>query len=99
MRTILSMCILIFLTSENIFSQSGSTSHAFQLQLEILGPGASSSFNIDSRLGKRDNGIGFRAGVGITPLGWLKDACNTGSLNSFPIGINYLIGRGEHLFE
>jgi hypothetical protein len=99
MRMILSVIILLFITSENIHSQSSATSHALQLQFEVLGAGASSSFNIDSRLGKRDNGIGFRAGIGITPLGWLKDACNSGSLNSFPIGINYLIGKGEHLFE
>jgi hypothetical protein len=99
MRMILSVIILLFVTSENIRSQSSATSHALQLQFEVLGPGASSSCNIDSRLGKRDNRIGFRAGIGITPLGWLKDACNSGSLNSFPIGINYLIGKGEHLFE
>jgi hypothetical protein len=39
------------------------------------------------------------AGIGTTRLGWLKDACNSGSLNSFPIGINYLIGHGKHLFD
>jgi hypothetical protein len=99
MRMILSVFILIFLCAGNIFSQSVGTSHAFQLHLEVLGPGASSSFNIDSRLGKRDNGIGFRVGFGLTPLGWLKDACNSGSLNSFPVGINYLIGHSKHLFE
>ena len=91
--------MLLLFFSKGVFSQSHSTSHAFQLQLEVLGPGASSSFNIDSRLSRKENGIGFRAGIGITPLGWLKDACNSGSLNSFPIGINYLIGKGEHLFE
>jgi hypothetical protein len=91
--------ILSFLISRNIFCQSHGTSHAFQLQLEFLGPGVSSSFNIDSRFTRRDNGIGFRVGIGITPLGWLKDPCNSGSLNSFPLGINYLVGKGEHLFE
>jgi len=99
MRVILSVFILNFLTAENILSQSSCTSHACQLQFEILGPGASSSLNIDSRLTKKENGVGLRAGIGITPLGWLKDACNSGSLNSFPIGINYLIGHGKHLFE
>jgi hypothetical protein len=99
MRMMLSIIILLFIAAENIHSQPRATSHAFQLQLEVLGPGCSFSFNIDSRLGKRDNGIGFRAGIGITPLGWLRDACNSGSLNSFPVGINYLVGKGEHLFE
>jgi len=99
MRMILSVFILNLLIGENILSQSSYTSHAFQLQFEILGPGASSSLNIDSRLTKKENGIGFKAGIGVTPLRWLKDACNSGSLNSFPIGINYLIGHGQHLFE
>jgi hypothetical protein len=98
MRILLSFSILFFIISET-FSQSKGTSHAFQLQLEVLGPGASSSFNVDSRLTKRDNGIGFRVGLGITPLGWLKDPCNSGSLNSFPIGINYLVGKSQHLLE
>jgi len=96
MRRLLLIIILFFFISKSIFSQS---SHAFQVQFEVLGPGVSNSFSIDSRISKRDNGIGFRAGMGITPLGWLKDACNSGSLNSFPIGVNYLIGKGEHLFE
>lgn len=99
MRILLSFFILFFFISEKTFSQSQGSSHAFQFQIEVLGPGFSSSFNIDSRLAKRDNGIGFRMGIGITPLGWLKDACNSGSLNSFPIGINYLIGHGKHLVE
>ena len=98
-RDIFSIFMLLLFFSKGGFSQSHSTSHAFQLQLEVLGPGASSSFNIDSRLTKKENGIGFRVGVGITPLGWLKDACNSGSLNSFPIGINYLIGKSQHLLE
>src|SRR4029078_7169809 len=99
MRVVNLLCSLFFFIPSKAFSQSQSTSHAFQLQFEILGPGASSSLNIDSRLTKKENGIGFRAGIGTTRLGWLKGACNSGSLNSFPIGINYLIGHGKHLFD
>jgi len=99
MRVVNLLCSLFFFIPSKAFSQSQSTSHAFQLQFEALGPGASSSLNIDSRLTKKENGIGFRAGIGITPLGWLKDACNTGSLNSFPVGINYLMGKSQHLLE
>ncbi len=93
------LSFVFFFFPSNTFSQSHSTSHAFQLQMEVLGPGASFSFNIDSRLTKRENGIGFRAGIGITPLGWLKEPCNSGSLNGFPLGINYLIGKSQHLLE
>jgi len=99
MRIILFFFLLFFLPSERIFCQLRGTPHAFQLQFEVLGPGASSSFSLDSRISKRENGMGFRLGIGITPLGWLKHACNRGSLNSFPIGINYLIGNGENLIE
>ena len=76
MRVILSVFILNFLIAENILSQPSYTSHAFQLEFEILGPGASSSVNIDSRLTKKENGIGFRAGIGITHLECLDDSCN-----------------------
>ena len=81
------------------FAQPHISSHALQLQLEFLGPGISSSLDIDSRLTKKEDGIGFRIGLGITPLGLLKDPCNTGSLNSFPIGINYLFGKNKNKLE
>ena len=97
-RNIFSIFMLL-LFSKGVFSQSHSTSHAFQLQLEFLGPGVSSSINIDSRLSRKENGIGFSIGLGLTPLSLLKDACNTGTLNSFPVGINYLIGKGKNLLE
>ena len=98
MRIIL-LIILLFFISIKDFSQTHSSAHATQFQLEFAGPGIFSSLNIDSRFLKRENGPGFRLGIGITPLGMLKDQCNTGSLNSFPIGINYLVGKNKHLFE
>jgi hypothetical protein len=98
MKTILALVFSIFVFGK-CFSQSHASSHALQLQLEFLGPGVSSSLNLDSRFAKKDNGIGFRIGLGITPLGLLKSSCNQGSLNSLPIGINYLIGNKKHLLE
>jgi len=53
MRRIVLLGFLFFFIPANVFSQSHSTSHAFQLQFEALGPGVSSSFNIDSRLQKK----------------------------------------------
>jgi hypothetical protein len=93
------LIILLFFISIKDFSQTHSSAHATQFQLEFAGPGIFSSLNIDSRFAKKENGLGFRLGIGITPLNMLKDQCNTGSLNSFPIGINYLIGKNKHLFE
>ena len=90
----LSLCI-----SGKSFSQTGPSSHAFQFQLEGFGPGIYSSLNMDSRITKKENGIGFRIGIGITPLGFLKNQCNTGSLNALPAEINYLIGKNKHFLE
>jgi hypothetical protein len=97
MKTIV-FCLLCFIFQKT-FSQSHISSHALQLQLEFLGPGISSSLNLDSRLAKKDNGIGFRIGIGITPLCLLKNSFNQGSLNSLPVGINYLVGKKRHLLE
>ena len=92
---------LIFLLSvgSKNFPQSKFSSHATQLQLEAFGPGSLFSVNIDSRFGKKENGLGFRVGIGGTPLGLFGDACNKGSLNTFPLGINYLAGKNKHLLE
>lgn len=84
---------------EKNFSQTHTPAHATQLQLEFGGPGIFSSLNLDSRFAKKENGLGFRLGLGITPLGYLKEHCNTGSLNGFPVEINYLVGKNKHLLE
>jgi hypothetical protein len=67
------------------FSQSKYSVHATQVQLGFGGPGIFSSLNIDFRFAKKEKGLGFHVGIGITPLGFLKDRCNRGSLNGFPI--------------
>jgi hypothetical protein len=53
MRRIVLLGFLFFFIPANVFSQSHSTSHAFQLQFEALGPGVSSSFSIDSPVYKK----------------------------------------------
>jgi hypothetical protein len=98
MRTITSIFLLAAMSGKG-FSQATPTSHALQLQLEFFGPGAAWSLNMDSRFLKKENGLGFRVGIGITPLALLKDPCNEGSLNSFPVGINYLFGNTKNLLE
>jgi hypothetical protein len=83
----------------SIYCQTRCTSKAFQIQFEVLGLGIFSSLNIDSRFTNKENGIGYRIGIGITPLGFLKHSCNTGSLNSFPLALNYLMGKSKNLLE
>jgi len=96
---ILVSVFLFFGITEKIFPQSQPSSHALQFQLEFAGPGIFTSFNLDSRITKKENGIGYRIGIGVTPLGFLKHPCNTGSLNAFPLAFNYLIGKSKNLLE
>jgi hypothetical protein len=96
---ILLLFLSLYIISEKDFSQLHPSFHALQLQLEFGGPGILSSFNLDSRATKKENGIGYRFGIGVTPLRFLKHHCNTGSLNAFPLVLNYLIGKTKHLVE
>ncbi|HLF47279.1 MAG TPA: hypothetical protein VI548_12700 [Chitinophagaceae bacterium] len=74
--------------------------HAAQVQFEILGPAGLFSLNFDSRFAKKENGTGFRIGLGGAPLGLSgSNSCNSGIQISVPAGLNYLIGNGPHLFE
>jgi hypothetical protein len=97
-NTLLFLFFSLF-TIEKSFSQSKPSSHALQLQLEFGGPSIFSSLNLDTRLSKKENGIGYRIGIGITPLGFLKHPCNSGSLNALPLAVNYLIGKSKNLLE
>ena len=67
--------------------------------MEVLGPGSLFSFNFDSRFAKKENGIGFRLGLGGSPLGLLGESCNSGVQISLPAGVNYLIGQRCHFLE
>lgn len=98
MKFFFGLFLLIFVLAKG-FSQSHVSSRATQLQLEFGGPGIFSSLNVDSRILKKENGIGLRLGIGITPLVFLKEHCNVGSLNSFPFEINYLFGKNKDLIE
>ncbi|MDZ4807060.1 MAG: hypothetical protein SGI96_02205 [Bacteroidota bacterium] len=95
-RIIFSILLLI---SVSTYSQSKISKNAAQFQLEAAGPGGLFTFNFDSRFAKKEKGIGFRAGLGGTPLGLLGYSCNRGFQLSIPVGINYLIGKTKHLLE
>jgi hypothetical protein len=98
MKILLTSFLQLFML-HNGYTQSTPSLHAMQIQLEFLGPGVAGSLAVDSRFTKGENGLGFRAGIGMTPLGLLRHSCNTGTLNSFPVGINYLAGKNKHLLE
>ena len=93
--TVLSLILFSF----KLFSQSTGSLHSSQIQVELLGPGSLFSINIDSRFSKKGNGLGYRIGLGGKPLGMFDESCNTGGQISLPIGLNYTIGKKEHLVE
>ena len=69
--------------------------------LEFGGNGCGLSANFDSRFGKKENGFGYRVGIGFSPK-FGKVASDVISLPvdlTIPIGINYLAGKGPHYFE
>lgn len=59
---------------------------------ELGGNGLVFSANYDARFSKKENGFGFRAGVGLGAGIGL-------TVVTFPVGINYLIGEAPHHFE
>ena len=60
---------------------------------EILGPGLA-SLNFDMRLINKQDGLGFRAGIGGFSVG------GGSSITTFPLGLNYLLGGdGKNYFE
>ena len=91
--------ILLPLLYFNSFSQQKNSSNAEQLQLEAFGPGSLFSLNFDIRFAKKENGLGIRAGLGGSPLGKLGASCNSGTLMTLPLGLNYLVGKKNHFIE
>jgi hypothetical protein len=59
---------------------------------ELGGNGLVFSANYDMRFAKKENGLGFRAGIGFAATGGL-------TVVTFPVGLNYLAGKGPHHFE
>lgn len=80
-------------------AQTNLSMRASQYQLEILGPAGLASINFDSRFPKKESGLGFRIGLGFSPLGAFGKSCNSGTQISLPAGFNYLIGKNTHYFE
>lgn len=57
---------------------------------EFLGPSATFGINYDARFDKTNNGLGWRAGLGLFKI--------DGTILTVPVGLNYLIGkRGSYL--
>lgn len=91
--------LLIVQCSSQSYSQQKYSFHASQFQIEIFGPGSLYSLNFDTRFLKRERGLGYRIGIGGSPLGTLGESCNSGVQVSLPLGLNYLFGKNTHYIE
>ena len=83
MKAFLKLCIVMLLISNNVSAQTA----AKTVYVEIGGPGLA-SVNYDMRLQKKEDGIGFRIGLG-------GFAVNGESVVFVPLGLTYLIGKDE----
>ena len=99
MKSVISIIIFFYLFSKPAFSQNGISKNSAQLQLEGFGPAGLFSIRFDTRITKKENGIGFNIGVGGTPLGVLGEICNRGFQLALPVGLNYLVGKNKQKLE
>ena len=72
--------------------QAQETVRAQNVFVELAGQGLLFSANYDTRFGNRRDGLGGRAGVGYI-------AADGASLATFPLSLNYLLGKGKNFFE
>lgn len=93
------LLILLAIFSTPVYSQGKLSKNASQFQLEAFGTGSLFSIKFDSRILKKENGIGFSIGIGGSPLGVLGESCNSGFQLAIPVGLNYLIGKTKNLLE
>lgn len=89
---------LLVMVSIAICSTTNAQKSAKSIFFEIAGPGLA-SINYDMRFTKKEDGLGFRAGVGGFSLNDnVIDARYTVIL--VPVGLNYLLGKdGKNYFE
>jgi hypothetical protein len=88
MKKTFTLLCFIFAATSAIKAQSAAKTVFF----ELGGPGLA-SINYDMRLNKKEDGLGFRVGVGGFSI---DDA----SVVFIPVGLNYLLGKdGKNYFE
>lgn len=86
-RNILSLLILCLLTPSIFAQKSAKAAYA-----EIGGPGLA-SVNYDMRFAKKNDGLGWRAGIGGFSIS--DGYGDRVSILTLPVGINYLLGKDD----
>ncbi len=91
-NTVLFLCLLF--PVKNALAQ---TENATQVYFELFGAGGGASLNFDSRFDKKENGLGYRLGIGGEFF--YSSSLGTSKAISVPVGVNYLFGERKHHFE
>lgn len=92
MKKLLLTALLVSATSLALQAQKAAKSIYF----ELGGPGLA-SVNYDMRFNKKEDGLGFRVGVGGFTL---NDDFDDATVIFLPAGLNYLLGKdGKNYFE
>ena len=93
----LNLLLLILLLASTMQLNAQQASNALSkppkaVFFELLGPGGLFSANFDTRLSKRNDGIGIRGGLSYASI-------NDATLFTVPVQLNYLLGKDEKFFE
>lgn len=97
-RKLILFSLLVFV-SGYLFSQVRKFSeHGSEIQIEFLGPGGMFGLHFESGFVKRTNGFGYTIGLGAAPYN-LEKTCNDVGFITIPVGLNYLLGKQNHLLE
>lgn len=90
-RTTVTLLLSVFLFGSS-YGQEEKEASNHGVFFEFYGNGIFNSFNYDTRFSNKPDGWGGKAGFGYAPV-------DGDPYFSFPIAINYLIGRNGHYFE
>lgn len=90
--TLIFVLLVVFLTESQFSVKAQETARAQNVFVELGGQGLLFSANYDTRFGNRRDGLGGRVGVGYI-------AADGTSLATFPLSLNYLLGKGRNFFE
>lgn len=77
------------------FVTTGFSQAAKSIYVELGGPGLASA-NFDMRFNNREDGLGFRAGIGGFSVGLSNsEGGNSTSIITLPLGLTYLLGKDQ----
>jgi hypothetical protein len=95
MRKLIISSILVCLYSSS--NAQHASAHASQAYFELFGAAGGVSLNYDARFSEKENGLGYRVGIGGGFL--YSSSFGTSITVAMPVGLNYLFGQRKHYFE